>query len=67
MVSGVASTPTEVQAYAASTMLAAQLASENKDEDSASENNMQAIDECIQFLLESEFISLRNVTNEGKT
>ena len=64
-----ASTPTEVQAYAASTMLAAQLASENKDGDdsAAASNNMQAIDECIQFLLESEFISLRNVTNEGKT
>ena len=58
--SGVASTPGEVSTYAQCTMLAASMAGENEH----TENSGGIID-CIQFLQDSEFITLRKIQEKG--
>nr|XP_054753461.1 DNA polymerase theta-like [Lytechinus pictus] len=62
--SGVASSPTEVQAYASSTLLAASL-SEIRSKGQGSEVNTEsAVLSCVRFLEENEFIRLQNVESE---
>ena len=58
--SGVASSPSEVSSYAACTLLAASLQQEEEDKE------QNSIDACIDFLSDSEFITLRKVTDQGK-
>ena len=64
--SGVASSPAEVRAYAQCTMLAASMKKELSDTDGEGmEGPVEAIEACIKFLQESEFITLRTVTDKG--
>ena len=57
VVSGVASTPDEVQLYTSCTLLAAE----------AEGDQAGAIESCIGFLNDSEFITLRTIRQNGKT
>ena len=63
VVSGVASSPAEVSTYASCTMLAASMAGEGAEE----EEDSSSIHACIDFLQNREFITLRTVTNAGKS
>ena len=58
--SGVARSPADVSSYAACTLLSASLAAEHEESGGHS-----AIDDCIQFLKDNEFISLQNTQNPG--
>ncbi|XP_030850352.1 DNA polymerase theta [Strongylocentrotus purpuratus] len=65
--SGVASSPTEVQAYASSTLLAASLSEVKTDDQGSGVNTGSAVLSCVKFLEENEFIRLQNVECEGET
>ncbi len=56
VVSGVASSPDEVELYTSCTLLAAE----------AEEDQAGAIESCIGFLNDSEFITLRSIRQNGK-
>lgn len=62
IVGGVASTPEEVRLYASCTLLAASLAAEGASEGSAAkekERSRGAIEACIEWLMENEFIHIQ--------
>ncbi|PIK33250.1 hypothetical protein BSL78_29938 [Apostichopus japonicus] len=59
--SGVAKSPTDVQWYSSSTLLAASLSSEDGDNPDGKATSSSSIDACISFLREQEFIRLDKV------
>ncbi|XP_071480044.1 DNA polymerase theta-like [Diadema antillarum] len=66
--SGVASSPSEVKAYASSTLLAASLAEGQATNDPESDLDTEsAVLHCVKFLEENEFIRLQNVESGGQT
>ncbi|OXB76233.1 UNVERIFIED_CONTAM: hypothetical protein H355_014641 [Colinus virginianus] len=67
IVSGVASTPDDVQTYASCTLLASSL-KDNKREDEKEQDKVQTgpIEACIAWLLENEFIQVLECANDRK-
>uniref|UniRef100_A0A803XYR8 DNA polymerase theta n=1 Tax=Meleagris gallopavo TaxID=9103 RepID=A0A803XYR8_MELGA len=67
IVSGVASTPDDVQTYASCTLLASSL-KENKRENEKEQDKVQKgpIEACIAWLLENEFIQILECANDKK-
>ncbi|XP_072178198.1 DNA polymerase theta-like [Diadema setosum] len=66
--SSVASSPSEVKAYASSTLLAASLAEGQATDDPESDLDTEsAVLHCVKFLEENEFIRLQNVESGGQT
>ena len=63
--SGVATTPDEVATYAGCTLLAAECAATAGDGEETSDQQ-STITAAIQFLSESEFITLKTVKDAGK-
>lgn len=55
---GVASTPQDVRLYASCSLLAASMRCDSKDE-SSEESNKGAIEACVEWLMENEFISIQ--------
>ena len=60
VVSGVAVAPADVAAYASCTMLAASMSAEYSQTE-------ELIEDCIRFLQENEFVTLKSETNDGMT
>ncbi|KAM9770177.1 DNA polymerase theta [Menidia menidia] len=58
IVGGVASTPQDVESYASCSLLAASMKSDSKKE-SNEETNKGAIEACVEWLMENEFISIQ--------
>ena len=69
IVSGAAKTQDDVIDYATSTLLAASLECEAGDDvtrrDDASEARSKSVLECVQFLVDSEFVTRRTSASEG--
>ncbi|PIK47986.1 hypothetical protein BSL78_15134 [Apostichopus japonicus] len=65
--SGVAKSPTDVQRYSSSTLLAASLSSEDGDNPDGKATSSSSIDACISFLREQEFIRLEKGEDGGET
>lgn len=58
IVGGVASTPQDVRSYALCSLLAASIKCDGKKE-SSEETNRGAIEACVEWLMENEFISIQ--------
>lgn len=67
IVGGVASSPQDVKMYASCTMLAASLASESANQEGAESEgrNKGAIETCIEWLMDNEFIHIEK-EEDGK-
>lgn len=58
IVGGVASTPQDVRLYASCSLLAASMKSDDK-KSSDEESNRGAIEACVEWLMENEFINIQ--------
>lgn len=69
IVGGVASSPQDVKMYASCTMLAASLASEPANQEGAESEgqNKGAIETCIEWLMDNEFIHIEKEEDGKKT
>ncbi|KAM7419182.1 hypothetical protein PAMA_016346 [Pampus argenteus] len=65
IVGGVASTPQDVKLYAACSLLAASMKCSGKEE-SNEETNKGAIEACVEWLIENEFISIQKDVQEER-
>nr|XP_033479931.1 DNA polymerase theta [Epinephelus lanceolatus] len=65
IVGGVASTPQDVRSYALCSLLAASMRSDGKKE-SNEETNKGAIEACVEWLMENEFISIQKDGQEER-
>ncbi|XP_056266313.1 DNA polymerase theta isoform X3 [Pseudoliparis swirei] len=65
IVGGVASTPQDVRSYALCSLLAASIKCDGKKE-SSEETNRGAIEACVEWLMENEFISIQRDEQEER-
>lgn len=66
IVGGVASTPQDVRQYASCSLLAASMKCDGKKE-SNEETNRGAIEACVEWLLENEFVSIQDGQGDATT
>ncbi|CAJ1052154.1 LOW QUALITY PROTEIN: DNA polymerase theta [Xyrichtys novacula] len=65
IVGGVASTPRDVKLYASCSLLAASMRCDNKEESNEG-TNKGAIEACVEWLMENEFISIQGEEGEER-
>lgn len=59
IVGGVASTPQDVSLYASCSLLAASMKCDGQHKSNEETNNKGAIEACVEWLMENEFISIQ--------